>query len=270
MSKNSRSNDSSPRPLAAVTGASTGIGYELARCCAENGFDLLIAADESEIYTAAQQLMADGASVESVEADLATRDGVDQLYAAARGRPIAALLANAGRGLGHAFLDQSFDDIRRVIDTNVTGTTYLLHKVGHDMRKRGEGRILITGSIAGLMPGSFSAVYNGTKAYLDSLSLALRDELRDSGVTVTCLMPGPTETDFFDRAGMEDTKVGQDDKASAADVAKIGFDAMMDGEGDVVAGWKNKLQAAAAAVTPSGVLAARHRKMAEPGSARKN
>src|SRR5689334_20677961 len=104
MSTNNRSNDSSPRPLAVVTGASTGIGYELARCCAENGFDLLIAADESEIYTAAEQLKADGSSVAAVEADLATRDGVDQLYAAARGRPIAALLANAGRGLGHAFL----------------------------------------------------------------------------------------------------------------------------------------------------------------------
>jgi short-subunit dehydrogenase len=260
----------STRPLAAITGASTGIGYELARCCAAHGFDLLIGADESGIYTAAQSLRAAGATVEAVEADLATRGGVDQFYAASRGRPVAALLANAGRGLGHAFLDQNFEDIRRVIDTNVTGTTYLLHKIGGDMRARHEGRILITGSIAGFMPGSFSAVYNGTKAYLDSLSVALRDELEGSGVTVTCLMPGPTDTDFFQRADMLDTKLATGKKADPAEVARIGFDAMMNGEGDVVAGWKNKLQAAAAGITPAGILAAQHRKMAKPGSATKH
>jgi uncharacterized protein len=254
------------RPLAVVTGASTGIGYELAHCCAQEGFDLIIAADEPAIIGAAEALRPLGAQVEAVEADLATSEGVERLYASIAGRPIAALLANAGRGLGEAFLDQSWDEIKRVIDTNVTGTVELLHRVGRDMRARGSGRILITGSIAGFMPGTFSAVYNGTKAFLDSFSIALRAELKDTGVTVTCLMPGATETEFFERAGMMDTKVGQQKKDDPAEVARIGFDAMMKGEADVVAGFKNKMQVAAANVTPATVLAERHRKMAEPGS----
>jgi short-subunit dehydrogenase len=191
---------------------------------------------------------------------------VEKLYSAARGRPVAALLANAGQGLGHGFLDQNFQDVIKVIDTNITGTLALIHRVGNEMRSRGEGRILITGSIAGFMPGTFQAVYNGTKAFIDSFSWALRNELKDSGVTVTCLMPGPTDTEFFDRAGMSDTKVGAGAKMGADEVAKIGFKAMMDGDGDVVAGWKNKMQTAMASVTPSAVLAEQHRKMAEPGS----
>jgi len=257
------------KPLAAVTGASSGIGLELARCCAENGFDLLIAANEPQIQDAARDLRATGANVEAVEVDLATPKGVDRFCSAAGGRPIDALLANAGRGLGHAFLDEDFEDIRRVIDTNVTGTVYLIHKVGRDMRARRDGRILITGSIAGLMPGSFSAVYNGTKAFLDSFSVALRNELKDSGVTVSCLMPGPTDTEFFERAQMQDTKVATGKKDDPADVARVGFDAMMKGTADVVSGLKNKLQAAASAVMPPKVVAERHRKMAQPGTAKK-
>jgi short-subunit dehydrogenase len=255
------------RPFAIVTGASTGIGYELARCCAEDGFDLLIAADEPEIHDAAARFRALGAEVDALEVDLATQDGVARLHAAAAGRPVDALLANAGRGLGRAFLDQDFDDIRRVIDTNITGTVDLIQRVGREMRARGRGRIMITGSIAGFMPGSFSAVYNGTKAFLNSFSFALRNELKETDVTVTCLMPGATETEFFERADELDTKVGSQQKADPAKVARDGFDAMMRGEGDIVSGWKNKLQTTLANVTPSSVLAERHRKMAEPGSA---
>jgi len=137
------------------------------------------------------------------------------------------------------------------------------------MRARGSGRILFTGSIAGFIPGTFQAVYNGTKAFIDSFSFALRNELKDSGVTVTVLMPGATDTEFFERAHMLDTKVGADKKDDPADVAKVGYKAMLEGEGDVVSGWKNKVQAAVANVTPSSLLAAQHRKMAEPGSAKK-
>jgi short-subunit dehydrogenase len=257
---------SNPRPLAIVTGASTGIGYELAKCCAEHGFELIVAADEPAINEAAQAFRQIGVEVEALEADLATIEGVDKLYAATKGRPVDALLANAGRGLGHGFLDQNFDDVRHVVDTNITGTIYLIQKVGRDMRARGQGRILITGSIAGFMPGTYQAVYNGTKAFLDSFSFALRAELKDTGVTVTCLMPGATETEFFERADMLDTKVGQSEKDAPADVARTGFDAMMNGDGDVVSGWMNKLRSAIALVTPSGVLAEQHRKMAAPGS----
>jgi short-subunit dehydrogenase len=257
------------RPLAIVTGASTGIGYELAKRCAEHGFDLVVAADEPAIEQAAQDFRALGVAAEAVEADLATREGVERLYAAVKGRPVDALLANAGHGLGHGFLDQDFDEVQHVIDTNITGTIYLIQKVGRDMRARGQGRILITGSIAGFMPGSFQAVYNGTKAFIDSFSFALRNELKDTKVTVTCLMPGATETEFFERADMLDTKVGQQEKDDPADVARVGFEAMMNGEGDVVSGWKNKIQSAIASVTPAGVLAEQHRKMAEPGSGKK-
>ncbi len=255
------------RPLAVVTGASSGIGYELARLAAEDGYDLVIAADDPAIVEAQAALEQNGVRVDSLQVDLSTTEGVDRLLDLVGGRSVDALMANAGRGLGHGFLDQNWDEARFVIDTNITGTAYLIQKVARDMRERDRGKILITGSIAGLMPGSFQAVYNGTKAFLDSFAWALRNELKDTNVTVSCLMPGPTDTEFFERADMMDTKVGSDPKkADPADVAKTGYQAMQKGEGDVVAGFKNKLQAAMAAVTPQSVLAEQHRKMAEPGS----
>ena len=258
---------SSTPGLAVVTGASTGIGRELAACCARAGFSLLVVADEPAIHEAATALGEHGTAVEALEADLAAAAGVDALVNAIGGREVSALLANAGRGLGHAFVEQDFTEVRRVIDTNVTGTLDLVQRVARGMVARGSGRILFTGSIAGFMPGSFQAVYNGTKAFIDSFSFALRNELKDTGVTVTCLMPGPTDTEFFERADMLDTQVASGKKADPADVAKVGFEAMMKGEGDVVAGLKNKLQVAMAHVTPSAMLAEQHRKMAEPGSA---
>jgi short-subunit dehydrogenase len=261
--------NSNSRPFAIVTGASTGIGYELAKCCAEDGYDLLIIADELAIHEAADAFRAFNVNVDAIVADLATREGVDQLYTATQGRSVDALLANAGRGLGHGFLEQDFAEVQRVVDTNITGTIYLIQKVGRDMRARGQGRILITGSIAGFIPGTYNAVYNGTKAFIDSFSFALRAELKDTGVTVTCLMPGATETPFFERADMLDTKVGQQEKDDPADVARVGFEAMKNGDGDVVSGLKNKIQSAVANVTPASVLAEQHRKMAEPGSGKK-
>jgi short-subunit dehydrogenase len=155
-----------------------------------------------------------------------------------------------------------------VIDTNVTGTLLLVQQVGRRMVAQGRGNILFTGSIAGFMPGTFQAVYNGSKAFIDSFAEALRNELKDSGVTVTTLMPGATETEFFERADMMDTKVGTEEKADPADVAKDGWEAMKAGEGHVVSGWGNKMRAAMAHVAPAGMLAEQHRKMAEPGSAR--
>jgi short-subunit dehydrogenase len=257
----------SPRPLAVVTGASSGIGYQLAAECARHGFDLIIAADRP-LNQAERDLKGLGAAVTSIQTDLATQQGVGELCAAIQGRQVDALIANAGHGLGKAFLDQSLEDITHVIDTNITGTLALVHQVGNDMRMRGTGRILIVGSIAGFMPGSFQAVYNGSKAFIDSFAAALRNELKNTNITVTCLMPGPTQTEFFERADMMDTKVGSDEKMPASDVARIGFKAMMDGDAEVVAGAKNKLEAAVSHVMPSSVLAERHRKMAEPGTAK--
>ncbi len=257
------------RSLAIVTGASTGIGFELAKLAVENGFDLLIAADEPGIHDARERLLRPGVFIEAVQADLSTREGVDKLCDAAEksGREIGALLANAGRGAGKAFLDQEPDVWRKVIDTNVVGTLYLVQRVGRRFRERNAGRILITGSIAGFLPGAFQAVYNGSKAFIDSFADALRNELKDTKVTVTCLMPGATDTEFFERADLMDTKIGTMKKDDPHFVAKVGFDAMMAGQGDVVAGWKNKLQVAAAHVLPSGMLAQAHRQQAEPGTA---
>ncbi|MDR9764219.1 SDR family NAD(P)-dependent oxidoreductase [Rhizobium redzepovicii] len=261
----------SGKGLAVVTGASTGIGYELAKCAAQDGYDLVIAADEERINLAAANLEEFGTTVDAVEADLSTLEGVDRLVEriTASGRSVDLLMANAGRGLGKGFLDQDFGAARMVVDTNITGTIYLIHAIGNQMRSRGQGRILLTGSIAGFMPGSYQAVYNGTKAFINSFSFALREELKESGVTVSCLMPGATETEFFKRADLMDTAIGQAEKDDAGDVARIGYDAMMDGEGDVVSGWKNKLQAAVANVTPASMLAHQHSKMAEPGSGNK-
>jgi short-subunit dehydrogenase len=254
--------------FAIVTGASTGIGHELALHCAKNGFDLLIAADRGPLNEAADEFRTYGVTVQTLNVDLATREGVDTLLRLAGDRDVDALLANAGHGLGKAFLDQDFDEIEHVINTNITGTVYLIQQVVRRMRRRNAGRVLITGSIAGFMPGTFQAVYNGTKAFIDSFSFALRNELKDTDITITCLMPGATETEFFERADLMDTKVGQSEKDDPADVAELGYNAMMRGEADVVSGWKNKLQVAMSGVTPMGVLAEMHRRMAEPGSGR--
>jgi len=255
------------RPIAVVTGASSGIGRELAHLLAKDGYDLFLAADQGPLEEVAAHMRTHGGHVEAIQADLATADGVAQLVAAVGQRPVAVLMANAGHGLGHAFMQQDFQQVRHVIDTNITGTIDLIQQIGRGMVKQRAGRILVTGSIAGLMPGSFQAVYNGTKAFIDSFCYALRNELKDAGVTVTCLMPGVTDTHFFERADLMDTKVGTGKKADPADVARAGYEAMMDGDADVVAGWKNKLQAILANVTPATVLAEQHRKIAEPGSA---
>lgn len=254
--------------FAIVTGASTGIGLELAKLAAKDGYDLLVVAD-TPLVDASSALNGFGVQVTPVEADLSTIDGVERLLEAAEGRSIDLLCANAGHGLGHAFLDQDPTDWRHVIDTNITGTLYLLQRVLKPMVARNAGKVLVTGSIAGFIPGSFQAVYNGSKAFVDNFTDALRNEIKDAeGVTLTTLMPGPVETEFFHRGDMDDTSVGaSDSKSDPADVAKDGYDAVMAGKASIVSGWKNKIQQAVANVTPASILAEQHRKMAEPGTA---
>lgn len=248
--------------FAIITGASTGIGAELAKLAAQDGYALLLVADTP--FTEAP------AGAETLETDLSTFDGVDKLLATAGGRRIDLLCANAGHGLGRAFLDQDPAEWKHVVDTNVVGTAYLLQQVLKPMVARNEGRVLVTGSIAGYIPGSFQAVYNGTKAFVDSFVAAIQNEIKDAdGVTVTNLMPGPVETEFFERGDMMDTSVGTDPKKSdPADVARDGWDALMVGKAAIVSGWKNKIQSAVANVTPNAVLAEQHRGMAEPGTAK--
>ena len=205
-----------------------------------------------------------GVQVQSIEADLATDQGVTQVLDAVGNRPVDVLIANAGHGLGGAFVEQDPKGSRHTIDTNVTGTLLLIQPVLQDMLKRGEGKILVTGSIAGYVPGSFNAVYNGTKAFIDNFCAAISDEIKGSNVTLTVLKPGATETEFFRRADMLDTKVGQQTKDDAADVAETGWKALHDGKRSVVHGLMNKATVLAAGVTPESVTASRHRSQAEP------
>lgn len=247
--------------FAIITGASTGIGLELAKLAAADGYEQLLVADTP--FEGDSPIGAD-----TLHADLATIDGVDALLAKAGGRKVDLLCANAGHGLGHAFLEQDVAAWRHVVDTNITGTIYLLQRVLPDMVAHNDGKILVTGSVAGYIPGSFQAVYNGTKAFVDNFTEALRNEIKDAdGVQLTTLMPGPVDTEFFARGDMLDTQVGADPhKSDPADVAKTGWDALMGGKASVFAGWKTKVQGVLANVTPGSVLAEQHRKMAEPGS----
>lgn len=262
------------RPFAVVTGASSGIGFELAKVLAEEGFDLMIAAEDEELTAAYGELDQMTASVEAARVDLATPQGVEDLYEriGATARPVDVLALNAGIGAGGEFARETeLAKELRLIDLNVRSTVHLCKLVLADMVARDEGRILFTSSIASTMPGSYQAVYNASKSFVQSFALAIRNELRETGVTVTSLMPGPTETEFFERAEMEDTKVGAEEKDDAAEVARQGFEALMTGREKVVAGsFMNKVQAAAARVLPDAMKAEMHRKMAEPGSARES
>jgi uncharacterized protein len=256
------------RPFAVVTGASSGIGFELARVLAENGFDLLITAEDEELDAAQRELNQLTGSVECTRLDLSREEEVARLYERiqATARPVDVLCLNAGIGHGGDFArENELRKVLRLIDLNVRSTVHLCKLVVEDMVARDEGRILFTSSIASTMPGSFQAAYNASKSFVQSFALALRNELKDTGVTVTSLMPGPTDTEFFERAEMEDTPIGEGPKDDPADVARQGFEALMAGKEKVVsAGVKTKAQAAAAKVLPDGVKAELHRKQAQP------
>jgi len=254
------------RKLAIITGASSGIGLEIAKLAAQDGFDLIVAAD-TPFVEAGPALQHMDTQVEQIEADLATQQGVKELLTRIGERPVDVLVANAGHGLGHGFLDQAPTEWMHVINTNISGTLLLIQPIVRGMVERGEGKVLITGSIAGHLAGAFQAVYNGSKAFIDSFAAALNEEIKDSGVTVTCLKPGATETNFFHRAELDDTKVGQAKKDDPAEVAKTGWEAMKKGEPAVIYGIKNKLQVAAADVMTDALTAKLHRAQAEPGSA---
>jgi short-subunit dehydrogenase len=262
----------SNRPLALITGASSGIGFELAKQFATNGYDLIIAAEDAELSTATHELEATGAHVEPVQVDLATEEGVSQLYrhVSDAPRPLAAAALNAGRGAGGAFAtDTKLEDELEIVDLNVRSTVQLAKYIIRDMVSQDAGRILFTSSIASTMPGPFQAVYNASKSFVQSFALALRNELKDTGVSITSLMPGPVDTEFFERADMDqDTKVGSGEKDDPADVARDGFEALMNGDERVVShSLKSKAQGIGSRLMPDSVKAEMHRKMAEPGSA---
>src|SRR4051794_13526437 len=223
-------NTESTKPFAVVTGASSGIGYELARQFAEHGFDLLVIAEDEGISSAAERLSSvDGSAVRSLRADLATHEGNDMVYERIRsiGRPLDAIAINAGVGVSGPFVETDLSAQMNLINLNVMSPVHLTRLVLKDMLSRRAGRILYTSSIAATMPGPFAATYNASKAFVKSFAEAIRSEVKDSGVTVTVLMPGATETNFFHRAGNEDTKLGAGKKDDAAEVAREGFEALM-------------------------------------------
>jgi uncharacterized protein len=254
--------------LALVTGASSGIGLELARLFVENGFDVIITAEDDELAAAEASLSGNGVEVRAVRADLSSHDGVERLWAAveAGGRPLDAVALNAGIGVNGDFTrDIPLEDDLELIAVNVTAVVHLAKRALPGMVERGQGRVLITSSVAATMPGPYYATYAASKAFLQSFAQAIRFELKDSGVTVTALQPGPTETEFFDRAGMDGTKVADADKDDPAEVARDGFEALMAGKDHVVVGSRNRLQTVAAKVLPDKVVAAAHAPLSKPG-----
>jgi len=258
-------------PLAVVTGASSGIGRELAAQFAEHGYDLVVAAEDERIESVTTALA--GSAVQAVPArvDLATSEGVEDLWRLiqAAGRVPEAVAINAGVGVAGDFArDNDLADELRLIGLNITGAVHLARLVLPEMIAAGRGGLLFTSSIAATAPGPYHATYAASKAFLLSFAEALRYELRDTGVTVTALMPGPTDTEFFDRAGMQGTKLReQTAKDDPAQVAAQGFEALMAGKDKVVAGSvKNKAQAAAARLMPDKAAAATQARETEPGS----
>jgi short-subunit dehydrogenase len=257
--------------LALVTGASSGIGLELAKDLATRGYDIVIVSAGERLSGAAEKIRSRGHQVVEVNADLATREGVDQLWTQVQslGRPVDIACINAGVGVGGLFFETDLDSELNMIELNCVGTVQLAKLVVQHMRELDAGKILFTASIAGEMVAPREAVYAATKAFVLSFAHSLRYELKETGVTVTALQPGPTDTDFFHRAGMDDTEVGQKGKSESepSDVAHQGIEALLAGKDHVyAASFKTKLEGALANVVPGSVKGAMHEKMAKPNS----
>lgn len=263
--------DTVARPFAVVTGGSNGIGFELARQFVENGHDVLIAAqDEGHLAEAAQRLSGSGAKVLTHASDLSREDGVDSLFEMVRsaGRPVDVLCLNAGVGLGGPFVETDLQRELKMIDLNVRGAVQLTKLVLKDMVARRSGKLLFTSSVEASMPDPFEAIYGSTKVFLRWFGESLRSELKDTGVGVTILMPGVTDTNFFNRAEMLDTKAGaMEGKDDPAVVAKAAFEALQAGKDKVVPTVKNKVMSAVAEALPEPLVAVAHRAFSKPGSA---
>jgi short-subunit dehydrogenase len=261
------------KPLAVVTGASSGIGYELAKQFAQHGYDLLLVAQHDRIKSVAEEISKRyQISADAFQANLATYDGVEMLYSRihSMGRSLDVVALNAGVGIGGDFARETkLEDEMNLINLNVISTVHLTKRVLKDMLAQGHGKILFTSSIAATMAGSYEAIYSASKAFVQSFAEGIRNELKDTNITITSLMPGPTETEFFHRANMNNTRIGSSKKDSAALVAKQGYDALMAGKDHVVAGsFKNKIMATAAKLLPQTVTAQVHRHMSKPGTAK--
>lgn len=255
--------------FAVVTGASSGIGYWLAKELAERGYDLVVCSAGERLEQASRDFATAGVGVTAISADLSTREGVDHLWSAVRsaGRRVDVACINAGIGVGGLFAETDLDTELQMVQLNCVGVVHLAKHVVKDMLPLNAGRILITSSIAGEMVAPREAVYAATKAFDLSFAHSLRYELRDTGISVTALQPGPTDTDFFHRAGMDNTQTGSEGKheSQPQDVARQGLDALFDGKDHVyAASVKTKMEGMLANVVPGAIKGAMHEKMAKP------
>jgi short-subunit dehydrogenase len=246
------------KEVALITGASGGIGYEIALLFAKNKIDVvLVARNEQKLWGIKSSIEGlHGVNVHVVATDLSRKEGVEETcrYVRDNGLMVAYLVNNAGFGYYGNFIDGSMDRYHEIIDLNMASLTALSHHFASEMVKNGKGRILNVSSTAGFQPAPFFAVYGATKAYVTSLTEALHKELEDTGVTVTVLSPGPTRTDFMDRAEMHDSKLFQSGVMTAAEVAEVGYRGMMKGRLHVVPGFKNRVVAFFSSITPSSKL----------------
>ncbi|OBI13487.1 oxidoreductase [Mycobacterium sp. E2462] len=253
--------------LALITGASSGIGFELAKQFAQAGYDLVVAADDDGIHDVPAKLAEFGVAVQPVQVDLRTPEGVEHLFQSTieGDRILAAAALNAGTGRGEMFLKSELDEDFNIIDLNVRSTVHLAKLVLRDMANRDRGKLLFTSSIVAGMPGPYQPLYNASKSFIQSFAEAIRHELQDTAITVTALMPGPTDTNFFHRAKMEDSLIGKMPKDDPAKVARQGFEALMRGDQKVVASsLSSKLMGAANSVLPDSVKAAANKVISRP------
>lgn len=242
---------------ALVTGGTSGIGRELARLFARNGYNLiLVARSQGELDITAQEMGAFGVSVKTIAKDLSELHQAEALCQEVR-EQVDVLVNDAGQGVYGLFTENELERELAIIHLNICATVILTKHFAKAMAVRGEGKVLNLGSVAGKLPGPWQAVYHATKAFVLSFTSAVREEMKDSGVTFTALMPGVTDTGFFDKAGMNDSNVVQDKDAMAdpADVAKDGYEALMAGEDRIISGFKNKLEVNAANLMPDSMVA---------------
>jgi short-subunit dehydrogenase len=258
---------SSQRPLAFVTGGSSGIGFELAKQFAENGFDVAISGSSERVHESVKALKELGVEAYGHQADAATFEGVENFWSFITDlkRPVEAAALNVGISLGGAFVDTKLEDELRLIAININGLVHLAKRVVHQMVANGHGRILITSSISATTPTPYETVYGPSKAFGFSFAETLREELRGSGVTVTALLPGATDSDFHKNAGMGNTSLGKAKKNDKRLVAKQGFEALINDMDHVIGGdEETRRQAEENRTTPEPVKAARQAKLTRP------
>jgi len=261
------------KKFALITGATSGIGLELAKLFARDQSNLiLVARDEQNLNATAEMLRAEGVEVVTISTDLFIAGNAQEVYhqVSALALQVEVLVNDAGQGVYGKFTDNELERELDIIQLNISSLVTLTKLFLKDMVSRGSGRILNVASVAGKAPGPYQAVYHGTKAFVHSFNEAIRNELKDTGVSVTSLLPGATDTDFFNKADMLESKiVQQGDLADPAVVAKDGYEALLAGKDMVVSGFKNKVQVALGNVTPDSMQAAQMEKVQEPADNKK-